>query len=191
MKSLHLENKKKGKLELLSNEFLAWLAGFLDGDGSIYVRISKNNTFTLGYQILISVSFTQSIRQFHILDLIYVALEKQGSLRKREVVGDLIISNTVFIKKLLIKLLPYLYIKRRQAILVIEIIEEYKALRQLKEEKKIDNNYSNKQVAFLKVCEKIEQVATLNASGKKNKRRKITIETVIESFNKKNKIDSP
>lgn len=185
MKSLHLENKKKGKLELLSNEFLAWLAGFLDGEGSIYVRISKNKTFVLGYQILISVSFTQSVSRYHILNLIYVSLEKQGYLRKRGEIGDLIISNSVFIKRLLIKLLPYLYLKRRQAVLVIEIIDEYKALGKIKEEEKINKKYSNKQEAFLKVCEKIEQVATLNALGKKNKRRKITIDTVKESFMKK------
>ncbi len=35
----------------ISSTQKAYLAGFLDGDGSIYVRIKPNNTYKYGFQV--------------------------------------------------------------------------------------------------------------------------------------------
>lgn len=183
--TIHLDNKRLGDLDLLSETFLAWLAGFLDGDGSIYVRIIRNKTFQLKFQILVSVSFTQSNAVHHVLILIYKALGKQGAIRKRETVGDIIFSNSEFNIKLLTKLIPYLYIKKPQAKLAIEIIKENKLLRDLSNIRVLDQTYSDKEEAFLKVCEKVEQLALLNAPGKTVTKRRVTIETVKAEFNKR------
>jgi hypothetical protein len=43
-----------------SSEHKAYLAGFLDGDGSIYARLKPNNTYRFGFQVQrISSSFNQ------------------------------------------------------------------------------------------------------------------------------------
>jgi len=40
----------------------AYLAGFLDGDGSIYVRLKKNDTYRYGYQISPYIVLFQSAK---------------------------------------------------------------------------------------------------------------------------------
>jgi len=183
--NMHLENKKLGNIDLLSDSFMAWLAGFIDGDGSIYVRIIRNNSYALKFQILVSVSFTQSLAVFHILEMIYGALGRKGHIRKKATVGDVVISDPVFLKKLLIRLLPFLYLKNRQAVLLLEIIDDYSALKYLPADTMCDDSpLTEKQAAFLKVCEKVENIAALNSPIKANSRRKITIDTVKEAFYK-------
>jgi len=44
----------------LSSNQKAYLAGFLDGDGSIYVRAKPNQTYRFGYQIAPYIVFYQS-----------------------------------------------------------------------------------------------------------------------------------
>lgn len=186
--SLHLDNKNLGSLEKLSDTFLAWLAGFIDGGGSINVRIVKSSQYVLNYRISVSVSFTQSIHVYHVLELIFKSLGKKGSIRKGDIVGDLTISDSVFLVKLLTKLIPFLYLKRKQAILLLEIIAENKALKEVPNEFKNQNDpLTGRQEAFLKVCEKIEKLAALNTPGRLNPRRKVTLEIVKQEFITMNK----
>lgn len=186
--NLHLKNKKLGDLDKLSDTYLAWLAGFIDGDGSIYVRIIRGSQYILNFQIVVSVSFIQSIHVFHILELIHESLGKHGSIRKRGTVGDVTISNGVFLVKLLTKLIPFLYLKRKQAILLLEIFYDNLAVKSIPHEFKNNNDtFTEKQEAFIKVCEKIEKLAALNTSGKANSRRKVTLETVKQEFINMNK----
>jgi hypothetical protein len=178
-----MENRILGNLDMLSDYFIAWLAGFIDGDGSIYARIVRGSTYVLGFQIVVSVSFTQSIYVFHILEMIYDALGKKGSIRKRGSVGDVVISDSVFLVKLLTRLIPFLYLKKKQAKLLIEIVEEYSAHKSVPHNKKNPNDrFTERQAAFLKVCEKVEQVAELNSPGQPNPRRKITLAFVEQEF---------
>ena len=39
-----------------------WLAGFVDGDGCFYVNTRKSNVYSSGYQIIISLSISQHVR---------------------------------------------------------------------------------------------------------------------------------
>ncbi len=41
----------------------AYLAGFLDGDGSIYVRLKSNSTYKYGFQVSPYIILFQSIKE--------------------------------------------------------------------------------------------------------------------------------
>lgn len=46
----------------------AYLAGFLDGDGSIYVRVKPNATYKFGFQIAPNIVFFQSQKEIKSLE---------------------------------------------------------------------------------------------------------------------------
>ena len=46
-----------------NKNFYAYLAGFLDGDGSIYVRAKKNDSYKYGFQIAPYIIFFQSKKE--------------------------------------------------------------------------------------------------------------------------------
>jgi hypothetical protein len=39
-----------------------WVAGFIDGEGTLHVAINKNSTMALGYQVQLQFAITQHIR---------------------------------------------------------------------------------------------------------------------------------
>jgi hypothetical protein len=39
-----------------------WITGFVDGEGCFYVKVKKNKTYSIGFQIIISFSISQHIR---------------------------------------------------------------------------------------------------------------------------------
>jgi intein-encoded DNA endonuclease-like protein len=51
------------KLKRLSPLELSYIAGFLDGDGSIYAQIIKRSDYRLGFQIRVSITFYQKTTQ--------------------------------------------------------------------------------------------------------------------------------
>ena len=52
-------NTVGSQIHTLTNEQLAYIAGFLDGDGCIACNYEKHKTCTLGYRVRIRISFTQ------------------------------------------------------------------------------------------------------------------------------------
>ena len=51
------------KLKRLSPIELSYIAGFLDGDGSIYAQIVKRYDYRLKFQIRVSITFYQKTTQ--------------------------------------------------------------------------------------------------------------------------------
>lgn len=100
----------------------AYLAGFIDGDGSIYVRLKPNETYRYGFQIAPYIILFQSakdesyfIKICNLLDCGYLRRRKDGILeytigRKEEILA------------LVKKIKPYLILKRRQADLLEKIL---------------------------------------------------------------------
>lgn len=149
----------------LTTEEKAYLAGFLDGDGSIILQIIPQPKNLYGFQIRISVVFFQKkSRHWHIL-WIQKKLNKKGSLRIRnDSVSEYTISGFTPVKEVLKDLLPYLRIKRPLAKLALSIIEK-------KERVKTADD-------FLEVCKLIDKAALFTDS----KRRKITSSVVEDSL---------
>ena len=142
-------------MSLNSQTFLAYIAGFLDGDGSIYVRAKPNPAYRYGYQIAPYVVFFQSSSesQFPLL------MEEigYGKLRLRnDGMFEFTIGKHEELQEFLIKILPFLKLKKPQAILMLEILAYKKQVTTAKE--------------FESLLEKIEQFRTLNYSKKRIKR---------------------
>ena len=108
----------------LSIQQRAYIAGFLDGDGSIYVRAKPNETYKFNFQIAPSIILFQSekskdaLRQLHrIINLGYIRKRKDGIL-------ELTINKIDEIKEFLSIVEPFSIFKKRQISLMKEIISQ-------------------------------------------------------------------
>jgi len=150
----------------------AYLAGFLDGDGCILTQLIKSSKYKYGYNIRVSVCFYQKTNKYWFLIQLQRILG--GNLKKKG--GDmsnLTITGFQPVKNLLIALKPYLRIKKHLALLVLEIIEEYKN--------------TKTEADFLKVCKKIDKTADLTDSKKRKHTYssvKLSLKFPVETENK-------
>ncbi len=104
--------------------FWSYIAGFLDADGSVYVQLKKNSTYKYKFQIAPSVVFYQKKTDGIGLPEIYKKLAL-GYLRNRnDGMVELVINDRDSIRRLLNKTMPYLLLKRKQARLMIKILDK-------------------------------------------------------------------
>jgi hypothetical protein len=143
----------------LSSTQKAYLAGFLDGDGSIYVRIKPNATYRYGFQVAPYVVFFQSLKEKQkfqkacsIIGIGHMRIRSDGIL-------EYIISREYEISQLLKLLKPFLILKKEQAELMIKILEK---------KAKVKNRSD-----FFALSKLIERFRKLNYS-KKRKRYALT-----------------
>ncbi|KKQ09845.1 MAG: LAGLIDADG homing endonuclease [Candidatus Daviesbacteria bacterium GW2011_GWB1_36_5] len=102
----------------LSKSQSSYLAGFLDADGSIYVKLTKNSTYKYRYQVSPNIVFYQSqsskvsLKELHKITGI-------GYLRKRnDGIEEYIIGDIKSIRDFLNKIEKFLIFKRKQAFLI-------------------------------------------------------------------------
>ncbi len=107
----------------LTQSQLAYLAGFIDGDGSIYVRLKPNETYRYKFQIAPYIILFQSAKS----ETNFLKICKMlncGYLRRRK---DGILEYTVGRKEeildLISKIKPYLILKKQQANLLEKIFK--------------------------------------------------------------------
>ena len=144
----------------LTTERRFYLAGFLDGDGSIFAQLVQANDLKYKYRIRVSIGFYQNKRYNWFLTDIQKDF-KCGSIRtKTDEVTEYIITGADPVKNILLQLKDCLVLKKRQANLVLEILEKKKKI-----ESKAD---------FIEVCKLTDKVAMLNYS----KNRTITAKEV-------------
>ena len=137
----------------------AYIAGFLDGDGSIYVWAKPNSDYRYKFQIAPYVVLFQSAKNREkfkeICDLInlgYIRERKDGIL-------EYIINKIDDIKGFLMLVRPFVILKRKQVEMTLKIIE-------------LKNKIKNKD-DFNALMELIDSFRELNYS-KKRKRRALT-----------------
>ena len=137
----------------LTKEEKAYIAGFIDGDGSIYVRLKPNPTYKFRFQISPSVVFYQSKKEIKYMKLLK-KLIKKGYIRERnDGIIEYIIGDTESIAEILKNILPYLRLKKKQAELMLEV---------MKLKKEIKNGRD-----FLTLSKKIDKFQKLNYSKKR------------------------
>lgn len=108
--------------KLISQTKRAYLAGFLDGDGSIYVQLKPNKTYKFGFQVAPYIVLFQSQkdqRNFEqlcsIINLGYMRVRKDGIL-------EYIIGKQENIIKFVNLVEPFVILKKLQIVLLKKII---------------------------------------------------------------------
>ncbi len=109
----------------MSNEELAYIAGFLDGDGCVMAQLVRRKDYIYGYQIRVSVVFYQ--KQSH-QEILYWLKDKLifGYIRQR---NDGMVEYTIVglkeVDKILQLLYPYLRLKKILAGKVLQLIQTH------------------------------------------------------------------
>jgi hypothetical protein len=154
----------RGKTRFMDKTEIAYIAGFLDGDGSIFFQIIPRPDYKQRFQIRTSIAFYQKSEYLNILEWLkekfgagYIRLRKTG-------VSDYTIVESKEVKKILLLLQPYVKLKKPQVDLGLQILE------------KLDGKKSNED--FLEICKLVDKFKDLNYS----KKRTITYDTVINSL---------
>ncbi len=140
----------------ISKNQWSYLAGFLDGDGSIYVRIKPNKSYRFGFQIAPTIAFFQSQKEEKRIKAIQ-KYYRVGYLRRRnDGIIEWIIGDENGIRFILKNTILYLQLKNQQAKLMLEILDK---------KSKIKNKRD-----FVNLANRIEKFRELNYSKKRKKR---------------------
>ena len=135
----------------------AYLAGFIDGDGSIYVRLKPNNTYRYGFQVAPYIILFQSAKGEKNFQEV-CRLLNCGYLRHRK---DGILEYTIGRKEEIMALVkaikPYLILKRRQADLLEQILKTKSLIKNAED--------------FSRLISLIDQFGELNYSRKRIKHK--------------------
>lgn len=158
------KNKKINNMKNLTNEHLAYIAGFLDGDGCILAQIVRGNTYRYKHTIRFSVVFYQKKNNHWFLIGLKEQLNKGNIRMRKDGMAELCILGKTPVKEVLTLLLPYLQIKKRLAKLVLQIIEKINDVRS--------------EASFIEVCKLVDKTAEYTYS----KKRTITSENVQKTF---------
>ena len=148
----------------LSSTQKAYIAGFLDADGSIYVRLKPNETYKYKFQVAPSVVFYQHSSERVFLEKLQ-KLMQIGYLRDRnDEITELTVGDRPSIRRLLKWTTPYLRLKKLQAKLMLEILDKSEQVKSGKD--------------FYKVSKLIDQFGRLNYS----KRRVVNAQRVYHTL---------
>jgi hypothetical protein len=157
----------KTKISKLSEIEKAYIAGFLDGDGSINAQIVFRKDYNyIPFQIRVYVGFYQKKKRNWLLK----EFQKQigyGSVNDKSdgIMSDYIIVGEDAVKNILLALKPFIKLKKPQVKLIFQIID------------KLPKTKKNPQ-AFLELCEEVDRFMLLNDS----KKRTITTKFVRSKF---------
>ncbi|OGN19080.1 MAG: hypothetical protein A3I32_00800 [Candidatus Yanofskybacteria bacterium RIFCSPLOWO2_02_FULL_45_10] len=111
----------KNKLSAIKR---AYLAGFLDGDGSVYVRAKPNDGYRYGFQVAPSIILFQSAKDrskfeeiCSLINLGYIRTRKDGIL-------EYTINKIDSILEFISMVEPFVILKRKQIALMKQILEQ-------------------------------------------------------------------
>jgi intein/homing endonuclease len=103
-------------------EEAAYLAGLIDGDGSIYIRL-KDRKGCKTKQVLIVVAVIQRSDKIEFLKNLQ-ALWQIGRIRvRKDGIGEWYIQKRSEVKQLLQIVYPFLKLKKRQALICLKLVE--------------------------------------------------------------------
>jgi hypothetical protein len=137
----------------LTESEASYIAGFLDGDGSIHFQFVRQKEYRFGFYIRASVSFSQSTSARHGLEHIQ-ALVGGGYLRDRGTgMSDLVITSRPLLIELLRRIEPYVIFKKKHVGRALELLDRIRPRMEAQE--------------FMQVVRLADSFASLNYSKTK------------------------
>lgn len=100
------------------SEDLAYISGFLDGDGSLMLQIKKRKDSKLGWRFMFTICFYQDSRHEKPLYWIRKRLHIGYISRRNDHITELRINGYEQVKRILCDLLPFIRFKRKQAMAI-------------------------------------------------------------------------
>ena len=145
----------------------AYIAGFLDGDGSIHLQLIRQQEYRYGFYVRVSVIFHQHQSGRRGLEWLKDQLWA-GYIRDRVgQMSDYVITSRPIIRALLTQIAPYVVFKRRQVEVALKLLDAIDGI--------------NDQTSFLAVARQVEAFKSLNRS----KRKINTVEAVLAAWRAK------
>ena len=99
---------------------LAYIAGFLDGDGSLMIQIKKRKDGNKKFRFMLTICFYQDFRHAEPLFWIKKQLGIGYISKRNDNITELRINGFKQVKEIVEKLFPYIRFKKKQAIMVIK-----------------------------------------------------------------------
>ena len=147
---------------------LAYIAGFLDGDGSIFFQLVRRKDYIFGYQIRCSVAFYQKSNHAEILHWLK-SIFQCGYIRHRKTgISDYTIVEPDEVRRILELLKEHVRLKHEHAKIGIEILDGLRKVGSADD--------------FLGLCSLVDRFKDLNYS----KKRTMTSEKVREFLKQHN-----
>ena len=115
-------------LKSLSETNKAYIAGFLDADGSIYVRAKPNSTYRYGFQIAPYIAFYQSNKHKEKFLQVCKIIGYGKTRQRKDGILEHVVGKINDIKELLVCIRPYVVMKKEQIDLMIEVLKKKEAV---------------------------------------------------------------
>jgi hypothetical protein len=146
----------------MTSQQCAYLAGFIDADGSILLQFRPNKKMRFLYRIKATVVIYQDARYIALLRQLQQLIGAGYVSERNDKIAELRIEGFSQVEKLLKRLKPYFRIKEQQAVCLLQ------ALKVLKRKK-----YSLEE--FLNICDLGEDISLLNYRSSQRKHTKEVI----------------
>ena len=111
----------------------AYLAGFLDGDGSIYVRLKPNETYRYGFQVAAYVVLFQSSKDRRNFEILCSRISVGHMRERNDGILEYIIQKQDAIREFLSMVRPHVILKRGQIELMLKILEKKQRVKNKKD----------------------------------------------------------
>ncbi len=148
-----------------SRTLSAYVAGFLDGDGSIYVQLKPNRTYRYRFQVAPYIVFYQSEKGKNAIRALKRELQCGYIRERRDGIIEYIIGDITSLRNVLVNILPFLRLKERQAKLLLSVLNKKQRVKSATD--------------FLELCRRIDAFQQLNYS-KKRKTLTNNVATVLK-----------
>ncbi len=141
---------------MVSSNKKAYLAGFLDGDGSIYVRLKPNASYKYGYQIAPYIVLFQSEKARELFETLCNGIGLGYMRARKDGVLEYTIGRVDSLKIFVGWVRPYLVLKKEQANLLLTILDKKERVANAKDFEKLmklvdrfrELNYSKKRKIY-------------------------------------------
>lgn len=119
---------------------LAYIAGFLDGDGSLMIQLKKRSDSKKGIRIMLTICFYQDTRHEKPLHWIKSVLGIGYLSRRNDGMSELRINGHDQVEKILTDLSPFIRFKKKQAEILLDSVKLIKSNKDEKSLKKLVDN---------------------------------------------------